>query len=259
MNINDDRVKFIQHKKQKYASAARNSGIKEAKGTLIAFLDDDDEWLPTKLEKQVQLLLNLPKKVGMVYCWMDYYNQAGDIMMEVHPNLSGSIFKETLDKQPIGNSSTLLLRRVVIDDIGVFDELLPRGNDGDFIRRVCQTYEVDFVPEVLARVYVGHNDRISLWNSHSRNRVFEYIKRLEFYASDFDQHPDKKLNILLNMSLDYILMGNVGKGLHCFWKAMRCRCRSWHKISAFFAFTKRFVRTFFPDAENARNRGKQEV
>ena len=40
-------------------------------------MDDDDEWMPTKLEKQVSLIQNLPKTFGMVYCWMDYINDKG--------------------------------------------------------------------------------------------------------------------------------------------------------------------------------------
>ena len=223
MNINDDRVKFIQHKKQKYASAARNSGIKEAKGTLIAFLDDDDEWLPTKLEKQVQLLLNLPKKVGMVYCWMDYYNQAGDIMMEVHPNLSGSIFKETLDKQPIGNSSTLLLRRVVIDDIGVFDELLPRGNDGDFIRRVCQTYEVDFVPEVLVKIHVGHEyDRITEDSKRGiKNAIYGQKVKLKKFGSELESLPKQKSSIYSYIGYHYYQLDQKSNSEKYFLRAFK--------------------------------------
>ena len=70
--IIDERIIYLRHENNKHASAARNTGIKYARGEFIAFLDDDDEWLPTKLEKQVPFLLNLHEKVGMIYCWMDY-------------------------------------------------------------------------------------------------------------------------------------------------------------------------------------------
>ena len=242
-SIKDERIIYLRHQENRHVSATRNTGINNARGEFIAFLDDDDEWTPDKLEVQVPVIEKTGPEVGLVYAWMEYFQDGKSLRIHA-PELRGNVFVEMLDKQAIGGCPTLMIKRKVLSVVKGFDENLPRGNDGDFIRRISKNFEVDFVPKVLARVYVGHNDRISLWNSPSRNRVFEYIKRLEFYASDFDQHPDKKLNILSNMSMDYILMGNVGEGLHCFWKAMCCRCRSWYKISAFFAFTKRLVGTF---------------
>jgi glycosyltransferase involved in cell wall biosynthesis len=73
-SFDDDRLIFIRHDKKQGASAARNTGIKHSKGDFVAFLDDDDEWIATKLEKQVPLLKGLPERFGMVYCWMDYYD-----------------------------------------------------------------------------------------------------------------------------------------------------------------------------------------
>ena len=67
-SFEDDRLRYFRHEKNKGASAARNTGIKHAKGELIAFLDDDDEWISTKLEKQVPFLQSLPESFGMVYC-----------------------------------------------------------------------------------------------------------------------------------------------------------------------------------------------
>ena len=222
-SINDNRLVYLSHKTNRHASASRNTGIKHINGQLVAFLDDDDEWLPANLEKQVQLLLNLPKKVGMVYCWMDYYNQAGDIMKEVHPNLSGSIFKETLDKQPIGNSSTLLLRRVVIDDIGVFDELLPRGNDGDFIRRVCQTYEVDFVPEVLVKIHVGHEyDRITEDSKRGiKNAIYGQKVKLIKFGSELESLPKQKSSIYSYIGSHYYQLGQQSDSKKYFLRAFK--------------------------------------
>ena len=71
----DERLVYLRHETQRHASAARNTGIAYSRGELIAFLDDDDEWMSRKLEKQVELLLSLHEKVGMVYCWMDYFDQ----------------------------------------------------------------------------------------------------------------------------------------------------------------------------------------
>lgn len=65
--IHDNRIRYIKHAINKGASAARNTGIREAKGKYIAFQDSDDHWLPDKLEKQVKRIENTPDHVGAVF------------------------------------------------------------------------------------------------------------------------------------------------------------------------------------------------
>ena len=64
----DKRVRYIKHEKNKGGSAARNTGIKNEHGEYVGFLDSDDEWLPTKLEKQIELFRKRCNSVGAVYC-----------------------------------------------------------------------------------------------------------------------------------------------------------------------------------------------
>lgn len=239
----DLRIRFFKHDKSKGASAARNTGLQAAKGEYIAFLDDDDEWEKNKLELQMPVIEHSKPEVGLVYCWIKYV-EGGRVTALSTPELRGDILYEMLDKQAITNSSALVIKREVLDVVHGFDEELPRGNDGDFIRRIAKYYHVDYVPKVLVKIYVGHEDRISLWNYHSRNRIFEYNKRLKLYAADFEKHPEKKLNVLSNMSLDYILMGSIRKGLYCFVNFVCYRCNFKYKINAFFKFTKHLVSAF---------------
>ena len=111
----DPRVRYFRHETNRYASAARNTGIASARGELIAFLDDDDEWLPEKLAKQVPVMLSASPEVGMVYCWMDYYDGRGNIVSETHPTLKGWVFGQMLDRPRIGGCPTLLVRREVVE------------------------------------------------------------------------------------------------------------------------------------------------
>ena len=214
-DIKDDRLIFLQHDKNKNASVARNTGIKHAKGDLIAFLDDDDEWLPTKLEKQVPLIQSLTPDVGMVYCWMDYYDKNGKLISEVHPTLRGYIFPNVLDAQRIGGCPTLIVRREVIDLIGGFDESLPRGNDGDFIRRVCRKYEVDFIPEVLVKIYIKHCfKRIS---DNKEDSIRNIIKSLEIrfikFEEDLNKYPREFASIYAMIGLRYSQIGEVKRSI----------------------------------------------
>ena len=185
-SFNDDRLRYIRHEQSRGASSARNTGIQNSAGDYVAFLDDDDEWLQSKIEKQVGLLERLPSDYGMVYCWMDYHDSTGQVVKKNHPEYRGYIFPNVLDRQRISGCSTLLTRRDAVDDIGGFDESLPRGNDGDFIRRICKRMKVDYVPQVLVRYYVGHNhQRITRSDTDGiRNAILSQKVKLSKFEHD---------------------------------------------------------------------------
>lgn len=210
----DSRLIYLRHQQAKQASATRNTGIAAAKGEYIAFLDDDDEWSPEKLVKQVALLQALPATVGMVYCWMDYYSDQG-LVSHHHPMLKGGIFAQVLDTQPIGNSSTLLVRRAAIDHVGGFDETLPRGNDGDFIRRICRDFDVDLVPEVLVRAYVAHGfERITGSDQKAiENGLRSQLVKLEKFNVELQRYRRQKANILALVGYDYARLARWGESL----------------------------------------------
>lgn len=218
--FDDDRLVYLQHENSRGASAARNTGIAHAQGELIAFLDDDDEWLPDKLEKQVRLLANATSRVGMVYCWLDYY-EGDQIVEQYHPEYRGYIFPDVLDRQRIGNSSTLLVRSSVLDEIGGFDDELPRGNDGDFIRRVAREYWVDYVPEVLVRVYVGHglkritqNDKKSIWAAIKGESA-----KLVKFKDEIPKYPRQTAMIYAKIAHHYSQLGDWRNCLSVYRKA----------------------------------------
>ncbi|MGC8603005.1 MAG: glycosyltransferase family 2 protein, partial [Desulfomonilaceae bacterium] len=62
----DSRVRYIRHETNKGSQSARNTGIRNARGDYVAFLDSDDEWLPYKLEKQIPLFQNTERNIGVV-------------------------------------------------------------------------------------------------------------------------------------------------------------------------------------------------
>jgi len=212
----DPRIRFLKHEKSRGASAARNTGIRASIGTYIAFLDDDDEWTHNKLEVQVPIIEKSAPEVGLVYAWMEYFENGKSRRIHA-PELRGNVFVEMLDKQAIGGCPTVIIKREIIKNVGYFDESLLRGNDGDYWRRISKQYQVDFVPEVLAKIFIGHENRISV-NSHKNinDEIIAFEKRLQFFKDDFDKHPFQKIVVYSKIVSSCLNCGNFNKCFHYF-------------------------------------------
>ncbi len=141
-------------------SAARNRGIRESTGEWIAFLDSDDEWLPTKLEKQLDALAASP---DLSLCHTDeiWIRRGRRVKpMEKHRKYGGEIFERCLPLCVISPSSAILHRRL-FDEVGLFDESLPACEDYDLWLRVTARFPVLYLDEPLIVKYGGHEDQLS--------------------------------------------------------------------------------------------------
>lgn len=208
--FSDPRIHYIRHEVNLHASASRNTGIKYAQGKYLAFLDDDDEWHASKLLVQLKLIEASSPKVGLVYCWLNFVDPDGNVISKRHPTIRGDVFLDVLDMQRLGNISTVLIRQHIAEEIGGFDETLLRGNDGDFIRRVCQTYHVDLVPEVLVTMHIGHAyQRITRSDETGiRNAIFSEEVKLRKFAKILDEYPKRSATIYTSIALHYARLKN---------------------------------------------------
>ncbi|WP_424002626.1 glycosyltransferase family 2 protein [Haloarcula salina] len=222
-SIDDDRVTVIEHGENGGAAAARNAGIDASLGEYIAFLDDDDVWRPEKLAKQIDILESAPDSVGLVYCWMDYYDDDNSLVTAYRPELRGDIFLDVLDKQRIGNSSTLVAPAPVVNDVNGFDESILRGDDGDFIRRVALEYDVEYVSETLVDAYVDHGHRriTSQDEKGARNAIHDQKAKLRKFSTQFDEHPEKRAIVEALIARRYVQLGQYGDAGAHFTRAVR--------------------------------------
>jgi len=209
------KIKYIKHTRNRGASAARNTGIKNSIGEYIALLDDDDLWLPQKLEKQVSRFIDLSPKVGVVYCgYYKVYNE--QIIHEEFPILKGKIYKYSLKKCPIG-SPTPLIKRECFEKVGLFDERLPSCQDWDLWIRIAKFYDFDFVPEILA-VHCCHGAQISV---DLNKKIVGREMILKKYEKELTKYPDIFSWHLRRLGSLYCLKGDIKKSRKYFLTSLK--------------------------------------
>ena len=166
---------YIPKEESKGGNYARNQGLKLAKGEIVAFLDDDDEWLPSKIEKQVACIKS---NVGFVYCGR-LFEYDGDRNNLGYENINDPKYKEgDLSKEVLVHvicvTSTMLVLHHLIDDVGGFDEQLKAWQEYDLSIRLLQITEAAIVRENLTIYRVQKTDK-----SKNTNNVIKWIESTE--------------------------------------------------------------------------------
>ena len=157
-------------------SAARNTGLKLAQSHYIAFLDSDDEWLPHKLERQMQTVSGNDPVCHTEEIWIR--NGVRVNQMRKHSKSGGHIYPSCLPLCVISPSSVIVHRKV-FDEVGDFDEKLPACEDYDLWLRICNRFAVRFLEDPLIVKHGGHADQLSrkYWGM-DRYRITALIKML---------------------------------------------------------------------------------
>ena len=152
-------IKYI-YQSNNGVSSARNKGINLSKGSWIALLDSDDEWIPEKLDYQARYINENP---GLFFChtneiWIRNGHRVNQ--MKKHKKYGGDIFKHCLDICRISPSSSLI-KKEVFEDIGLFDESLTVCEDYDLWLRITAKYKVLYLDQPLIKKFGGHADQLS--------------------------------------------------------------------------------------------------
>lgn len=154
-------------------SAARNTGIRHAKGEYLAFLDADDFWLPQKLERQVQVF-DLAPEVGLVYGWAYNVDESGKKVDKGNDGIlrrfdaGTNVFESLLFENVvgIGGCSTVMIRADSVRQVGAFDESLVYIEDWDLWIRIAAYYPVGLVPEPLVCYRQDSGSFLNKWDKY---------------------------------------------------------------------------------------------
>lgn len=146
--FDDSRLKYFRIDERNEAQEARLFGVKKSKGKYLGFIDDDDIWLPSKLEKQVSVF---DDETGLVSCIA--LNKAVENKIETEKiegdNVKVFTYTDLLTHYRLGTASTFLVLRDAFNKVDGFDVDFPAAIDHDFGLRISQYYKVKMIPKVL--------------------------------------------------------------------------------------------------------------
>ena len=215
----DERIRYIKHPPLNI-SQTRNLGIRESKGDFIAFLDDDDEWLPQKLRLEWTLFQFLPEEVGLVYGGFQRIDTDGNVFYHHAPNLQGSILKELLNLQDdfTGSASNPMLRKSTVLALNGFDEQVKTGEDWEFYLRLAERFQIRYVPDMVVNVRHHSGSRLG-------DRVHDYIaleeQVMQRFAQQFDQDKKLKSFYLQRLGGKYMRMGKTTEARRLLFKSIQ--------------------------------------
>ncbi len=206
------RVRLFRAESTTPLGQARNFALEQCRGEYIAFLDCDDVWLPSKLEKQL-VLFHADPQIGLV-CTDTEMFRSGKTLSRLFATTSparGHVFRELMTRQWISMSSAML-RRTALDSLDhPFDERLSVCEEADLFYRIAASWKLDFVNEPLTR-----------WRVHNVNTTFQ---KFDLFADETFLILDKHRRMFPDYDDRYPDLVNLLTRRASFQKAVSL----WHK------------------------------
>lgn len=178
-SLHDDRIIFLRHERAQGPSASRNDGIAIANGEYIAFLDDDDEWLPRRISDQLEDLEKKGWQYKVGYCQGEIYDESKGTrsVYEWHGH-DGEHLDQLIAGQIRPPTISFMIARECLQKVGGFRSDLGSMEDRELWIRLAELYEFAFLDRVLFRAHVKHGSRVSQ----------DYRARLDAQATIFRAH-----------------------------------------------------------------------
>jgi glycosyltransferase involved in cell wall biosynthesis len=221
----DNRITYVYQENSGGPAKPKNTGIKIAKGEYIAFLDSDDEWLPSKLEKQYKLYEdnnNKNNNIGLVGCGSINIRNKKEIYIPIKSLNANS--KKLLIRCVPHSSSSIIIKRSIFKKVGLFDENIKIGEDRELYIRINKKYKFLFIQEPLFNYYI-HDNNISISDNKkgTARRVKNRLYIMKKHKNIYKKYPNLYYNELKKIGTFYMLNKEYISARKNFIKAMRIK------------------------------------
>ena len=187
--IDDPRIRLVRHEKNKGEAGARNTGVREARGKYVAYLDSDDQWLPGKLKAQLDHMESSVNAGGVYTLHYRLYKNGKKSITGYSPDNRGLTFENLLTKgASISAGSTLLFRRELYDRTGPYDETTPLYVDWDWLLRFVRIASLD----LILHPYAVYEKNPNFRKGAVQQKAAEIF--LAKYADEIEHLPEKNRN-----------------------------------------------------------------
>ena len=212
MSSGDRTVHYIVVEKNGGACRARNLALEKAQGKYFACLDDDDEWLPKKIELQVKALEE-HQDAAIAYCnaVIKYADIGKETVRFNKKQNEGNLYYELIGKNNIGSCSFPMFRVDAIKKVSGFDVNMPALQDWDLYLRILKENKAVYVHEPVAVYYFYEGERIS---AHPENRITAYERLHQKIGADLEKNRKSASSFYLMGTYFYSLAGDVKTAMH---------------------------------------------
>lgn len=241
----DPRVRYIYQPNFGASTRAKNVGLKESIGQYVAFLDHDDEWLPNKITRHLEIFENPSfNNVGLSATNIMIVNKEDGSRLEHKMPQRGESLERLLERNFIFCSSGVMVRREVIERVGFFDENFKLGDDWDMWLRIALVSELAYIYEPL--YYFNRHSGTVTNNIKTQIRIEDYEYGIKKHFEVYKRYPKQLSYRLLTMGRVCYIAGARKKGLLFFLKSIKANPIEWRAyINLFFAILGPFFYNIF--------------